>query len=83
MHDNAAEILISVVSLLASGIAWFVGAGYRWRKRRRAKLADLGKELARAAEDDSAGAQRDLASLTAEISELEGVRWWQFWKWDD
>ena len=33
--DNAAEIIISVVSLVLSGLAWLVGASRRWRKRNR------------------------------------------------
>jgi hypothetical protein len=83
MLDNAAEIFISVVSLVLSGIAWLVGASYRWRKRRKTKLADLRNELAAASEEGAVGAHRVGPALTAEISELEGVRWWQFWKWDD
>ena len=39
MVENAAEIIISIVSLLLSGLAWLVGASWRWRKRKRTRIA--------------------------------------------
>ena len=77
MVENAAEIIISVVSLLLSGLAWLVGASWRWRKRKRLRMAELEKALAETAEEG------ETAELHAEIAQLDSVRWWQFWRWDD
>jgi hypothetical protein len=77
MVENAAEIIISVVSLGLSGVIGLAGFAYRGRKKRRARIADLQKELAHAIGEE------EQASLAADIDALERARWWQFWKWDD
>ena len=77
MVENAAEIIISVVSLGLSGLVGLAGFAYRERKKRRARVAELQKELAHAVGEE------ERAALAAGIDELERARWWQFWKWDD
>jgi hypothetical protein len=77
MVENAAEIIISVVSLGLSGLIGLAGFAYRGRKKRRTRIAGLQKELAHAIGEE------EQAALAAEIGELERARWWQFWKWDD
>jgi hypothetical protein len=73
---NVVEILISIVSLLISGMAWLLGVGYRAQKKRTEKIASLQKELAKAAAEER-------EALAKEIAQLEAVRWWQFCKWGE
>lgn len=73
---NVVEILISIVSLLISGIAWLVGVGYRAQKKRTEKIASLEKEMAEAAAEER-------EALAKEIAQLEAVKWWQFCKWGE
>jgi hypothetical protein len=77
MVENAAEIIISVVSLALSGLIGLAGFAYRGRKKLRARVAELHQQLAHAAGEE------EQAELSAAIRDLERARWWQFWKWDD